>query len=403
MTQTAVNNLAPLDRGRLTVESSAPIGGAPPDMKSEGAWPTNHPTDRAPIATRPKASGIRKQHIAEIASQLAIMTRSGVDIASALESLAGQCRRPALAAVLAEVHETVLAGSTLSDALGQHPAVFSQGFTATVAAGESSGRMPQVLQQLANVLRTEIRSRRTIRTMLTYPVLLTVVSSSVIVALVLFVLPRFSEIFTQYELELPPLTKLLLALADELRTRWYVWGSLVLAIGPAGLAWRNTAAGRRKLDYLWVHLPIVRTVYVPQTTARICQTIGLMLDSGVPLLESLRLTRQAIANSLYNELLGEMEESVVNGRSVASALQTTEIIPQSAREMVITAEQTGNLAEVTRLLGEHYQEESEASMRQVVGLMEPVITVGMGLVVVVIVLAVMLPVFDISTLAQGGH
>ena len=128
-----------------------------------------------------------------------------------------------------------------------------------------------------------------------------------------------------------------------------------------------------------------------------------MLGSGVPLLESLQLTRQAIRNTRYQDLLASLEDAVVNGKNLSSALQTAEIIPQSAREMMITAEETGNLAEVTQLLGEHYDEEAEANVRQVVGLLEPMITVGMGAVVVVIVLAVMLPVFDMSTLAQRGH
>jgi type II secretory pathway component PulF len=120
----------------------------------------------------------------------------------------------------------------------------------------------------------------------------------------------------------------------------------------------------------------------------------------VPILEGVRLTRNAIHNSLYRALLTKVEEAVINGRNVASVLQTTDIIPRSARDMLVTAEATGNITEVSQLLGDYYEDEAEARMRQIVGYIEPALTVGMGAVIAVVVLAVMLPVFDLSTLAQ---
>ena len=350
-----------------------------------------------------RRGSVRPQDIAEFTSQLAIMTRSGIDVASALGSLASQCQRPALAQVLRRTHELVLAGSTLSEALAEQTHVFGHSFVATVAAGEASGKMAEVLRQLAQIRQTEMRSSRAMRSMMTYPILLMTVSSSVVVALVLFVLPRFAEVFSQYELVLPAITQMLISLADELRGRWWLWAPMLVSM-IAGLAvWRKTDHGRRCLDVLWMHTPIIDRVCRTHAVGRTCQLLGLMLESGVPLLDSLRLTRQAVSSSLYKSLLAESEEAVINGRSLASAWQSTEIIPQSAREMMITAEATGNLGEVSRLLGEFYDEEAQTRMRQLVGLLEPIITVGMGVIVACVVLAVMLPVFDLSTLSQGGH
>jgi type II secretory pathway component PulF len=352
---------------------------------------------------RGHGGSVRKQDIAEMTSQLAIMTRSGVNVASALASLANQCRRPALATVLHDIHESVLAGNPLSTALRQHDDVFEPSYIATVAAGEASGKMSVVLQQLAKVQRNEIRSRRTMKALLTYPLLLLVVSSSVIVALVLFVLPRFDNIFKQYELTLPAITQMLMGLAAELQTRWWLWIPLALATIGSLLTWRRTTGGRRQLDLLWLQLPVISDVYRAQIAGSMCRIFGLMLENGVPLLDVLKLTRQAISNVHYKDLLGNMQEAVVNGRSLASALKSSQIVPESAREMLITAEGTGNLGEVTGLLGEYYEEEAEAKMRQVVGLLEPIITIGMGFIVAIVVLAVMLPVFDLSTLAQQGR
>lgn len=346
---------------------------------------------------------IPQQQLAEMTSQLAIMARSGVDTASSLGSLAAQCRRPDMAEVLRDVHASVLAGRTLSESLTDHPDIFETAFVAAVAAGEASGKMPYVLEQLAVRARKAIRARRTLRAMMTYPILLLAASSSVIAALVLLVLPKFADIFAQYDMQLPPLTAMLIAIAAELSGRWYVWLPLAAVLAVAGAAWRRTPQGRARIDSWWIRLPVIRDVYVSHQVARIFQSIALMLESGVPLLDTLRLTRHAVSNLHYKKLLDDLEESVVSGRNLANAIKHAEIVPQSAREMVATAEEAGKLGEVTGLLGAYYDEEAEAGMRQLVGLLEPAITIGMGLIVVVIVLAVMLPVFDLSTLANGSH
>ena len=362
-------------------------------------------SDEEVSSFKPRSFGksIRRQDVAEVTAQLAIMTRSGVDVASALASLASQCQRAALAEVLHEVHEAVLAGNTLSDALRQHTHVFEPNYVATVSAGEASGQMAEVLAQLAQMQRREIRSQRALKAMMTYPVLLMLVSSSVLVALVLFVLPRFADIFAQYEIALPVITQLLISLANELWARWWFWGPLVMGSLVTFILWRKTSSGRRCIDLLFINAPGISYVYRSQLVGRTCRLMGLMLQSGVPLVDSLRLTRQSVSNSLYKDLFVELEEAVINGRNLESVLVNAHAMPQSAREMIITAEHTGKLGEVTQLLGEYYEEEAEANMRQVVGLMEPIITVGMGILVAGVVLAVMLPVFDLSTLAGGGH
>lgn len=352
---------------------------------------------------RRRGQKVRLQDLAEFTSQLSIMVRSGIDAATALGSLASQCPRPALAAVLNSTYQSVMAGTTLSESLRQHPEVFDAAFVATVAAGEASGSLPQVLNQLSEMQRTELQNRRTMRALMTYPILLLVVASSVIVGLVIFVLPRFANIFDQYEVALPIVTQMLISLASELRHRWWFWGPLVAGIVGGGLVWRRSKTGRLMLDNLWVNMVVIRDVTRSRITGRICRLLGMMLSNGVPILESIQLTRKAVENSLYRTLLTKVEDAIVNGRNLASVLATAEIIPRSARDMLVTAEATGNVAEVSNLLGEYYEEDAEARMRQIVGLIEPALTVGMGAIVAIVVLAVMLPVFDLSSLANKNH
>lgn len=376
------------------------------DTLSESAWePSNAGFESAvnlKTQTQRKRS-IGKLEVAEVTAQLAIMTKSGVDIASALASLADQSQRPAVAQVLTEVRDSVLSGNPLSEALKQHSDVFEASFVATVAAGEASGRMAEVLQQLSKMQKGEIRQSREIRALLTYPVLLFLVSSSVLGGLILFVLPRFTEIFAQYEMPLPVITQYLLAFADELRARWWLWGPLVACSAVGFLIWRKTESGRLALDHFWIKGPLVGEICCGLCIGGTCRLLGLMLENGVPLLESIRLTRKAIGNTLYKALLLDLEDSVVNGQGLVNVLQDSLIVPPSAKEMIITAERTGNLSEVTTILGEYYEEESEAKFRQLVGVLEPMITVVMGAIVAVVVLAVMLPVFNLSTFTAGGQ
>jgi type IV pilus assembly protein PilC len=353
----------------------------------------------APAAVR--RTRIPKLEIADMTAQLAIMTQSGLDLSSALNSLANQCERPALAAVLRDINELVHSGNTLSESLKLYPDVFDGAYVATVAAAEASGQMAQVLKQLSAMQRSELRLRGSIKSLLTYPILLTVVAGSVISILVVFVLPRFATIFEQYEVALPVITQILLGVSTEIKSRWWMWFPMAgIAIGSA-VVWRATEQGRRAIDNFMLHMFGFKNVTRPLLIGRTCSLLGLLLHSGVPLLEGLRLCRQAVSNSIYKDLLDEVADNVVNGRGMAAALEASTIIPASAREMLITAERTGNLMEVSQLLGIYYEEEAENRMKQVVQLLEPLITVVMGVIVAVVVLSVMLPIFDLSSV--GSH
>ena len=348
------------------------------------------------------AARISKRELLTFSSQLAIMSRSGVDLATAVESLARQCAHPRLKAILQETHAKVNAGERFSNALGGHRDVFGETYIASVAAGEVSGRLPEVLEQLTQLLRSEMRLRSTLRTLLAYPVLLTCVSLSVICALVLFVLPQFAGIFEQFETPVPALTQMLFAVATELRRRFWLWGGLfVLAITCAAM-FRFSRRGQRFVDRLLVHLILVRNVTRALLVGRSCRLIGMMTANGVPLLESLQLARRAIRNSLYQELFELLEHEVLNGRGIGPQLLQSEIVPVSAAEMIATSERTGTLADVTQLIGQHYEEEAEVRLREIVTVLEPAITIVMGFFVAVIVLAVTLPMFDLATFAKGG-
>lgn len=347
---------------------------------------------------RPKS--IPLQERVNFTTQMAMMVGAGVSLSSAMQSITRQCQSATMRGALADIQDDVLAGSSLSSSLRKHPRLFDPAYVATIAAGEASGRMQQVLTQLAELQRADLRLRRTIRGMLVYPLLLTVVSLAVVTTLVIFVLPRFATIFEQYEIALPLVTQLLMGMADEARSRWWLWVPLI-GVGVAGVvAMVVSEKGREVFDKALLRTPGLKRVTQALIGARACRLLGMLVTSGVPLVEALRLLRLAISNSVFRGLMTDLEDAVSNGRSLSDALEGNEALPPSAVELIATAEKTGRLGEVSQMMGAHYDEEGQTLARQLVSMLEPIITIVMGGFVAVVVLAVMLPVFDIATLSQ---
>ena len=345
---------------------------------------------------------VQKREIVDMTSQLAIMSRAGVDMASSLQSLVRQCRSPKLKEILEEVQDSVLGGSSVSEAMSRYGDVFDETYVASISAGETSGRLPAVLAQLAQLQRGEMRLRNSIQTMLAYPAILSGVSTVVLLALILFVLPKFAEIFSDFDAPLPVTTRMLIGVSYELRVRFWLWLPLLGGLIAGLIAFRRSNRGRLLWDRFSLKAPVLRDVTRTLLIGRICRLLGLMIDSGVPLIESLRLARSSVKNSMYIGLFEQLEDDVLNGRGLATSLLASEFVPGSAAEMVVTAEKTGTLGTVTQMIGEHFEEEGEAKLKAVVALLEPAITVVMGMLIAIIVSSVMLPLFELSSAVKGG-
>lgn len=352
------------------------------------------------LTGRANKTALRKRDLLTVTTQLAIMTKSGVDLASAFESLAEQSSNERVRTVLARVHGDVTGGKAVSEAMRAQADAFGDAYVASVAAGEAAGRLPEVLGRLAAMQRTEIRNRATIQTLLAYPILLATISSVVVSGLVVFVLPRFQKIFEQFEVPLPAVTQVLVACSDMFRHFTWIWAPLLVAAIVGLIASRYSVAGRRWWDRALLNTVVIRDITRAFYIGRTFRLLGLMIESGVPLLEGLQLTRNAVRNSLYRELFKELEEAILNGRGLASSLIRAGFVPPVAAEMVLTAERTGTLGMVTELMGAHYEEEGETRLRELATMLEPTIIVTMGVIVATIVIAVMMPMFDIATLAR---
>jgi len=297
---------------------------------------------------------IARKDVVDWTSQLAIMLRAGVDVSSALQSLYRQSSKPAMQHVLSCVQQSVVEGKALSAAVDEFREVFGESFVASIAAGEASGKLPDVLHELAHLERGHLRLRASVRTILAYPVLLVSVSSIVIVCLLLFVLPQFAEIFDQYDMPLPFISRVLIGFSYYLRTAAWLWAPLAIAGGVGLTVFRMSDSGKRFFDLILLKNPIFGPVTQLLLVGRICRLMGIMIDSGVPMLDSLRLSRSAVTNTVYRQLIVSMERDVLNGQGLSNSLASCTYFPPAAAEMLMTGERTGSMGLVTNLIGKHF-------------------------------------------------
>jgi type II secretory pathway component PulF len=353
---------------------------------------------RAAIAGKARTGAkVPKTEIMMMTSQLAIMSRTGVDLADALKSLAGQCRHQTLKKVLADVYDRVSSGQTVSSALALHADAFSPAYVAAIAAGEASGSITEVLTRLEQLLKNEIRLKSAVWSIMAYPLVLLLVAGIVVCALLLFVLPQFSNVFRDLGTTPPPMTAFLLESSLWVRGKivWLAAGVGIVGFGLARLF--KTEAARLTRDRLLLSLPLMKRAMQAILTGRVFRLLGTILETGVPLLDGLRLCRTTVGNSLFQRLFTELEDNVINGEGIGAGLAAAPMIPSSAAQMVQTAEKSGRLGAVLSSVGEFYEEEGERQLRQFVKLLEPFIIVFMGAIVALVVLAVMLPLLDVST------
>lgn len=353
----------------------------------------------AAAAEGPRRGRIPTSSLLLVINQLAVMSQNGIDLAEAVETAATHARHPVLADRLRRIHEAINGGSSLSAALAEYGAGMPSTLAAMVAAAESTGEVPQALRRLSDMLRAELQLRSTIVGALIYPVILILVSSAVMAAMVFGVLPKFGEVFSTLGRPIPTSTAIMLDIGVWARAHCLLIGVAVAAAGGAIWHLRSHPSLRRALDRVLIDAPLIRSAYRPLATGRLFRLIGSMTHGGVPLLSAVQLTRQTTANSFFADLLQEVEDDILEGDQASRALAAAHFLPPEAAQMVATAERTGRLAEVLTDCGDFYEEEGARVLRKLVLSLEPVIILAMGVLVAGIVLSVMLPLLDISSVA----
>jgi general secretion pathway protein F len=345
-------------------------------------------------------SGLSGSELALVTRQLATLVASALPLDECLQAAAEQTRKPNIKSILLEVRSRVSEGYTLASGMAQYPQAFGEMYRAMVHAGEQAGQLAPVLDQLASYTENQQLTAQKLKLALIYPFVLMGVAVSVVAALMVFVVPELVGIFTHTKKELPPLTVGLIATSDFLRN----WGAYLLVgfvLSGIGLK-RLLQEPRRQL--LWhqflLRVPGIGRVLTGIDTARFSSTLSILMASGVPLLDALHIAGSVMSNRELQQAATKVANNVQEGSSLNKALSQGAFFPPMMVHMVASGEVSGELEVMLERSAINQERELEMTLGTVMGLFEPLMVILMGGVVLLIVLAILLPIFDLNTMVR---
>lgn len=329
--------------------------------------------------------------------QLAVLVSTGTPLVESLAALERQTPDGPWKTVLSDVRRRVEEGAQFSEAMAQHPRRFDAVCRSLVAAGESGGRLPEMLDRLASLVRQQQKIRGTIIGALVYPALLMLVSAGVISSMLFFVLPRFEGLFQSLGAPVPPSTRVLLDIAQFLRGNWYwVLGGASAALVSAKL-YTSTPAGRRAVHRALVELPSAGAVFRAMATARLARVLGVLIEGKVVLLDALRLARESSGNACFADMIAQAEDHVARGESMSSVFAASGLVPGTVCEAIRSGERTGRMGAVLSSIADYMDEDNELVVKTLMGIVEPIILIGLGVVIALLSASMFLPLFDLTS------
>ena len=341
------------------------------------------------------------QQLVIFSRQLATMVASGIPIIESLDVLAEQIEHRTFRQILARIRDEIEGGSSLSDCLGKHPALFSEFFVSMVKAGESSGQLEEILDRVAGYLEKIDTLRRKVQSSLFYPALVSCLAFLITTFLVIVVVPKFRDIFTSLGGELPLPTRLLLGTSEVLRR--YVIGEVAIALLALGSfrAYIRTSAGRLWFDRVKLKIPIIGKLLQKVAIARFARTLATLVRSGVPILTALEIVAKTAGNTVIERAVLHARTSIREGEHIADPLTQSKVFPPMVTRMISVGEKTGELERMLSKIADFYESEVDTAVAGLTSMIEPLIIAGLGLVIGAIVVALFLPIFKISQLVSG--
>ena len=339
---------------------------------------------------------IHRDDVIFFVNQLAVMVETGVRLTEALDAIADQSANGGLKQVLREVCDEVKGGSELSAALSKHPKVFSGVFVALMRASEVSGAMAAMLHRLSGYMKQERQARKQIKGAMTYPLCMLGFCVVVVIAMLVFILPRFEKIYAGKGAVLPLPTRMLLALSHGLTDYWpFVLAGLAAAVTGAYMYFK-TPDGRAFLSRVRIKIPIIGGMYRKVYLARSLRTMGSMIEAGVDVLDGLEITAQAVGNEAYAQVWRDLAQHVKEGSTFAEQLYMSKMIPRTVAQMVDAGERTGKLGQVMNRVAEFCEDDVTVAVKTLTSMIEPIMIIVMGVIIGGIAMALLLPVFSLS-------
>ena len=338
---------------------------------------------------------VRLRDLVMFSRQFATMIDAGLSVVKCLDILQKQTRNPKMKDVIGEVKRDVAGGMSLTEALQKHPRIFTPLYINMIRSAEAGGILDLVLDRLATFLEKEQETRNKIKSAMTYPAVVFCFAVLMLIALLFFVLPKFKGIFDAMGLQLPLTTKLMLNSSDYLRNYWYI--ALVVMIGSV-VAFKllaRTERGKYTLDAAKLRLPVFGDLILKTSVSRFARTFGTLISSGVPVLRALEIVADTAGNRVVAETVGRARSAIKEGEKISTPLFGSKIFPVMVTQMIAVGEETGRLDQMLVKVSNFYDEEVDATLKGLTSLIEPLMIVGLGIIVGFIAVSVISPIYSL--------
>lgn len=341
-----------------------------------------------------------QKHVLDFTTQLAVMMRAGINLRAALEGIGDQTTHPGFRRVIQSLRTDVESGKQFSDAIAKHSKLFGPLYYNMVRASEMSGSFADMLDRIAGYITQQIETKKMVVGASIYPAVIGVMAVGVTVFLLTFVLPKFYTVFAGKEEVLPWATTFLMKLSKFMVAQWpFLLAGVVVAIALLFLG-TKTPVGRFWLDTFKLKFPVVKSMFRALYISRSLQTMGQLINAGVPMLDTLAITGQISGNALFEGMWQRVHSSVRQGKKIALPLLKDRLLPKSVVQMISAGEESGKLGEVLDQISGYYAKQLKDAIKAVTGLIEPIMILMMGTIVGFIAMAIILPIFKMSQIVK---
>jgi len=359
--------------------------------------------ESAVVAKSAAVSGkaVKPKSLQIFSRQFATMIEAGMNVVSSLVILEQQTNDVVLGDIIAELREDVERGLLLSEAMAQHPKVFSRLYIAMVQAGEAAGVLDVVLDRVALQIEKEEQIKRRVKSAMIYPTIVMIFAFLVLTGMLLFLVPIFQKIFTQLHGQLPTLTQYVVHASKLLRHDWFIVFPLFFGTIFGFFRWKKSPLGRPHWDRLRLHFPMrIGETIRKIAMARFSRTLSTLVAAGVDIIKALDITGQTSGNHVIETALTDVRSRVREGASIAQPLIENPVFPPMVSQMVRIGEETGELEKMLGKIADFYEDEVDASIASLTSIIEPLMMIGVGVMVGIILIAMYLPMFKMLTLVK---
>jgi general secretion pathway protein F len=340
------------------------------------------------------------EELALLTRQLATLVGAGLPLVDCLSALIEQVENARTKRILSQIREQVTEGTAFADALKAHPRIFTDLYVNMVRAGEASGALDLVLQRLADYTESYATLRNKVRSALTYPTLMAITGAGILFFLLSYVVPKITKIFSENHASLPMITQVLLGISSFSQDYWWLILIAIIAAVTSIQMSRRTPAGRLRFDRYMLRLPYVGKLLKKVALARFARTLSTLLTSGINLLTSLDIVKNVVSNSVLSLAIEDARASIREGQSIAPPLKKSGLFPSMLIHMIAVGEKSGELEQMLSKAADAYDNEVSASVGALTSILEPVMILFGGGVVLFIVLAILLPIFQLNELVK---